>query len=330
MDTLGVTSSVLYDVTIINDTLAYAVGEMYLRDSLGNLDLTPYGVAIWNGSNWQARRVMVTSQQGDVHSRVFRGVFAFSATDVWFGDGNAFHWDGQGAFATAYWISGYPGNPTPVLGPNQGVHEFWGTSSSNLYGVGVNGGIAHYNGSTWQRMESGTDVDLLDVWGSPDGSIVWACGWEDFKPTVLLRYQGGTWEKVYEDPFPFVLRQDSLSGVLGTLWTLSRNRLYVVSHYGPYRCPADTRGPGKRFSFTSGSLPGFPYRLRGNATNEITLVGGYSMIAHFNGIGWRYYSQLFDNDGSLRSVAQQGDLVVAVGLQYGAISSRALVIRGRR
>jgi hypothetical protein len=97
--------------------------------------------------------------------------------------------------------------------------KVWGTSSSNLFAVGRNGTIIRYNGSTWQRMQSGRDVDLLDVWGSPDGSVVWACGWEDFKPTVLLRYRGGTWERVYEDPFPFVLRQDSLSGVLSTLWT---------------------------------------------------------------------------------------------------------------
>jgi len=37
----GASGSVLYDVAIINDTLTYAVGEMYLNDSTGQIDLHP-------------------------------------------------------------------------------------------------------------------------------------------------------------------------------------------------------------------------------------------------------------------------------------------------
>ncbi|MDI6804173.1 MAG: hypothetical protein QME58_10045, partial [Bacteroidota bacterium] len=35
-------SSVLYDVAVLSDTLAYAVGEIYKRDSAGNFETEPY------------------------------------------------------------------------------------------------------------------------------------------------------------------------------------------------------------------------------------------------------------------------------------------------
>jgi len=51
IDTLGATASTLYDVVIINDTLAYAVGEMYLRDSTGQINPQAYNMAKWNVEN---------------------------------------------------------------------------------------------------------------------------------------------------------------------------------------------------------------------------------------------------------------------------------------
>jgi hypothetical protein len=48
----GAGSGVFYDVAIINDTLAYAVGELYMKDSLGQDDPHAYNVARWNGRQW--------------------------------------------------------------------------------------------------------------------------------------------------------------------------------------------------------------------------------------------------------------------------------------
>jgi hypothetical protein len=58
IDTLGDGGgSVLYDVAIINNTLAYTVGEIYKRDSVGNWDPLPSGLALWNGRSWSSRKV---------------------------------------------------------------------------------------------------------------------------------------------------------------------------------------------------------------------------------------------------------------------------------
>src|SRR5690606_31424583 len=48
------------------------------------------------------------------------------------------------------------------------INKIWGTSSNDLYVVGNNGNIAHYNGSRWSRIESGTDLQFLDIYGAPD------------------------------------------------------------------------------------------------------------------------------------------------------------------
>jgi hypothetical protein len=40
-----------------------------------------------------------------------------------------------------------------------GAHlmSVWGTSSNDVYAVGSNGTILHYDGTAWSQMASGTD-----------------------------------------------------------------------------------------------------------------------------------------------------------------------------
>jgi len=72
----------------------------------------------------------------------------------------------------------------------QSINKLWGTSSYNLYGVGDKGMIAHYNGSSWQKMESGTTVDLNDIFGL-DANHIWAIGtMSDGNGTVILSFDG--------------------------------------------------------------------------------------------------------------------------------------------
>ena len=52
--------------------------------------------------------------------------------------------------------------------PNGTIEKIWGNSTSSIYGVGNAGSIVLYNGSQWQRIESGTTTDINDVWGIVD------------------------------------------------------------------------------------------------------------------------------------------------------------------
>jgi hypothetical protein len=86
-DTLGATASVLSDVAIVNDSLAYAVGEMYLRDSSGQIDPQPYNMARWNGRGWQLMRIQFYTFCGQPGTGSYpaRSILAFSVADIWIG-----------------------------------------------------------------------------------------------------------------------------------------------------------------------------------------------------------------------------------------------------
>ncbi|HET9130297.1 MAG TPA: hypothetical protein VFO86_05075, partial [Terriglobia bacterium] len=46
-------SSHLNDIVIVNDTLIYAVGAIFLKDSTGAFQNDPYNLATWNGEGWR-------------------------------------------------------------------------------------------------------------------------------------------------------------------------------------------------------------------------------------------------------------------------------------
>ena len=71
-------------------------------------------------------------------------------------------------------------------------------------------------------------------------------------------------------------------------------------------------------------------RLNILADHDLTIVGDYSFVAHFNGVTWQYFDQLRTTDIGLWSVAQRGNLLFAVGYLYDPINSRAIVFRGER
>ena len=54
------------------------------------------------------------------------------------------------------------------------LRAIWGTSASDFFVVGLRGAIAHYDGSAFQIMTTGTTQNLLGIWGS--GSDVFAVG----------------------------------------------------------------------------------------------------------------------------------------------------------
>ncbi|RCK75796.1 MAG: hypothetical protein IGBAC_1071 [Ignavibacteriae bacterium] len=241
-------NSMLYDVAIINDTLAYAVGEIHLKDSLGNWEPTPYGLAVWNGRELKLRKLF--AQYPGVRSLSLvrpRGIFAFSEMNIWFADADVFWWDGKSQLLKVHQVV------NTILSSGQYVNKLWGSSTSNIYAVGYGGAIAHFDGVRWRRIESGTDVDLTDIWGSPDGSIVWACGYYDDKVgTYLFKYNGIKWELAYDGSYTeFILRDDSISGSISSVFTLNKRKVFLATNAGIYESTSNITGKAKRISFTS-------------------------------------------------------------------------------
>ncbi|MEP0862715.1 MAG: glucosyl transferase, partial [Ignavibacterium sp.] len=148
----GAGSSTLYDVAIIDENNIWAVGEIYLLDSLGNPDPNAYNAVHWNGQQWELKRIPIYLPSGYPFYPVIKSVFAFNSNDIWFEAG--IHWDGNSFKQIPFNIQ-WSGN----------VNKLWGSSSEDLFAVGNNGNIAHWDGRKWTKIESGTDLRINDIWG---------------------------------------------------------------------------------------------------------------------------------------------------------------------
>jgi len=313
-------NSVLYDVAIVNENCIWAVGEIYMNDSLGNPDPNRYNLAKWDGSVWSIIRIPYY-YQGEPFYHPIQSVFAFGPNDIWFCGNGVIHWDGKNFIPISI--------PTNVWGPYQ-MNKIWGTSSNDLYIVGNGGNIAHYQNGVWRKIESGTDVDLLDVWGSPDGTIVWACG-ETIYKTVLIKIENNIGKIVFEGTYPMQITKDKFSDGLLSLWTDRNNFIYILSPYNLYRCEKTTTGEGKELYPYKDYFKGGYRRLRGTGVNDLITIGNKSAITHFNGFSWKIYEEMINENKHLIGLDVIKNLVVAVGEKYENIFYyKAIITVGKK
>lgn len=150
-------SSTLYDVAIIDENNIWAVGEIYMNDSLGNPDPSCYNAVHWNGHNWELRRIMFYTICGQQSRSSYpaKSIFTFNENEIWIA------MDGDQIAQLENGIQVH----TICLPWSFSINKMWGSSSNDLYVVGNNGNIAHYNGSQWTKIESGTTLDIYDIWG---------------------------------------------------------------------------------------------------------------------------------------------------------------------
>ena len=146
-------SSVLYDVAIINENNIWAVGEIMIADTSIN-GYTTYNAVHWDGSEWTLHKLYFYTIPGQQDTGVYeaRSILAFDENNIWITSGSQItKWNG---------IRQTNRHSSPVY-----VNKLWGTDNNNIYAVGYNGQIAHYNGTNWQRIESGTTLNINDIWG---------------------------------------------------------------------------------------------------------------------------------------------------------------------
>jgi hypothetical protein len=306
-------SSSLNDITIIDANNIWAVGSIYMDDSTGQPDIQPYVLAHWDGTNWQLKKLF------DLQNHIIpelRGIYYFSPSDIWLADGGVYHWDGisQKVDASFDRISLIGGTEN-----GQSVNQLWGTSSSDLYGVGYNGMITHYNGSTWQKIESGTTTTLNDIWGYNDqannnlsvmtvASNIFSQG--DYK---LLAISDNTAKDTLNWPY-----SNWLKGV------------WFQGKYSPvYVCGSGVK-EYQQGQWNQLNLPNyFTESIRGSAVNDVIAVGDYGFLTHFNGVRWN--SENLANNYVFLSVAIKNNTVAIAGVSTsGVVVGSAVVVIGKR
>ncbi len=324
-------SSVLYDVAIIDENNIWAVGEIYMDDSLGNPDPEPYGIANWDGTDWRLIKVKFNCRlyfpncgPDTMLITPVYSILARDANDIWIAAGTIHHFNGNN------WIQ-----EAGILGAGD-AHKIWG-NDREIWFVGANGFIAQrsYVGS-WKKIESGVDTDLKDISGTTNGKEIWTCGWSNSTGRVsLLKINNSNVESLWDSQ-----TNTSLNIYRGTLLNslyANGNSEFVLVGGQVLRHSAFFKNQVKLewVKTFNGSkvleLGNYAYRIKGSNKNNIIAAGDAAMIWHFNGATWYKHSELYNLDDRLYGLAVTDNVIVAVGKRYSAGTlGGGLLIVGRR
>lgn len=106
------------------------------------------------------------------------------------------------------WALSWQQVPVPVpIGTS--LNGVWGSSPNDVFAVGDNGVIAHFNGTTWSAMTSNTTHGLSAVWGT-SATNVYAVGINSGGTATIIHYDGSNWSVVSHNII------EPLAGIWGT------------------------------------------------------------------------------------------------------------------
>jgi hypothetical protein len=303
-------SSTLYDVAIIDENNIWAVGEIYMLDSLGRPDPNAYNAVHWDGTKWELLRIPYHYNGQNYYSGI-RAIYAFNKNDIWFGIASLIRWNGIE----------YKSIDTSPFFPAL-INKMWGSSSEDFYIVGNNGNIAHWDGVRWTRIESGTDLRINDIWGDYNEKtgkteiLAIAAELDVNRGSKVLRIEGNSVTEEYNN---------GLSWDVGGIWFKSGRRYYIAGA-GIHQKHYLSDSVWKRYS--PGVVTNYVgYGIKGSDINNVFAVGSFLEIVHYNGFSWHnYLNEIFSTVGALSRIAIVENLIVAVGLN----GSKAIIFSGKR
>jgi hypothetical protein len=316
IDTLGGYGSYLRDVAIIDENNIWVVGMIKIPDpdsSFNGTGWESFNAAHWDGVEWELIKVLSGRTRNT-------GIQYFSENDIWVTSGFPIHWDG------IEWTLYHLQN----MGLNVSVEHLWGTSSSNMYFAGLNGSIVHYDGSTFTEMESGTQINLLDVNGN--GENVFATGYESSGTwgghSIALAYEDGEWVTIKHDD-RFTPTGVSDWGLISSVWA-GEDEAYFMTYAGIKFYNYTTREASIKYtSWEMGTSTAHISKIRGNDTNDILLARRPGAFYHFNGMSWSVNFDIQNQyDVYIAGMDYQENIFVTVGWYHP--SEQAIIVRGSR
>jgi hypothetical protein len=165
-----------------------------------------------------------------------------------------------------------------------GLHGIWGSSPTDIFAVGINGAIVHYDGESWTGFVGVTDVTLWDVHGL-SGTDVYAVG--HYPTNIILRYDGQEWSKICEE----TINASEWAFNLHTIDKLSETNMIAGGGFGVFvfnsiECTEINEIDWD--SYQGGGIRDIWVAENG----EIYIVGDDSGIGHFDGSTWEWIEML--------------------------------------
>ncbi len=157
------------------------------------------------------------------------------------------------------------------------LYGVWGSSPTNVYAVGASGTILHYNGLTWSAdVESGTTEWLRAIWGTGSNDI-YSVG----DSGTILYYDGVSWSG---------MQSNSTAWLLG-IWGTSGGNIYAVGGFydgvGGWFSPNSWDGgvilyyDGTIWSEIKTDIDSRLFSIWGSSESDIYTVGAQATILHY-------------------------------------------------
>jgi hypothetical protein len=304
---------VLYDVAIIDENNIWAVGEIYLRDSLGNCDPKAYNAVHWDGTKWELKRIYTYSACSSIYYAPLKSIYAFSENNIVVTSGGGM-----------WWFNGNKWNAECSINPllTGAINKLWGSSSSDLYAVGNNGNIAHWDGVRWKKIESGTDLQFPDIYGAKNNKtaeteILAVCTRNYPLNKDIYKIVSNTAIKISSEPIQWELF---------SCWFIPERHYYVVGggiYEKKYLSDSNWRnGPLDITKYGTSCI-------RGTDLNNVFVVGAYGEVLHFNGYSWKsFLPELGTFQGSYGSVDIKNNIVAITG--YHGRKAKITIARGQK
>jgi len=194
-------------------------------------------------------------------------------------------------------------NPLPA---GNALYAVSGSSSSDVWAVGDNGTILHYDGQTWSAVPSGVSERLTGVWAA-SASEAWISGTNG----ALLRWDGNAWGPAGQPPA--LTYAYAVTGWVDASGAVPKSTVWFTDDGSPIRVSAGQwlREMLPQTPFTFASV----WADSGGALWAVGSNGGLSRLAggvwtpFGTGSTSRFVSAHGDTQGNVWAVSEQAEIV---------------------
>jgi len=317
----GISNS-FYDVAIINEQNIWVVGGIYLADSSGQVSKDAYNALHWDGNSWNPKRILFHGDCSTVKYPILYSIQAFSDDQILLTNGGAVGvFDGDSVMLDCE-INGL------ITGR---INKIYGSSLNDFYTLGNHGELFFWNGDTWKKENTKTEYPLKRMFKSDDDLFV--IGSETFNGRAVVLNKStekNEFIKLIEsDIIGENLLFEMLFGSLSGVWADENGVLYIggvyLYQYANSTWSFEKKLKGNFFNSNPYQFTGYIYDISGIKSNDITIIGAYNTLKHFNGLRWQQIGLPYNEGSPLNwlSVQQEGNTIVAVGYE----DRKAIVIK---
>ncbi len=181
-------------------------------------------------------------------------------------DGDVFT-SGRAGSATSVILRSTAGGPfTMMTVPTNITYALWGSNKTNVFAVGDSGGILHWDGVSWTKMQTSITTQVVAVAGSSAAEVFAVSN-----AGAILRFTGAGWA----DP---VATPSHVTSKLADVWAAAPNDVVAVGA-GVFRLQ------GQAWVDNSIDFAGGVKAVWGRGTGDIEVIGQLA-AAHWNGTAW--------------------------------------------